>query len=195
MQKLVLATRNSHKIRELKLLLKPLSSSFDIYSLNDFSSYSPPEESGKTFEENATLKAVHAASFLKTWALADDSGLVVPALNGAPGVISARYAGEKATDRENRQKLLEAMIQLEGIERAAYFECVLVIANPDGYKKSAKGICEGTISLKEKGRNGFGYDSLFIKHDYQKTFAEIDEEVKNKISHRAKAVSKLLIQL
>lgn len=188
---LVLATHNLHKIREFREMLKPLKG-FDILSLSNFPHYNLPEETGTTFEENAVLKAVDAAKALNLWVLADDSGLVVPALNGAPGVYSARYAGEDATDSENRQKLLEAMTKLSGEHRYAYFECVLALAGPDGVKKCVSGKVEGMIAPLEKGRNGFGYDPLFIKHDYDKTFAELTEDIKNKISHRRKALERLL---
>jgi XTP/dITP diphosphohydrolase len=192
---LILATANVHKIRELKQLLKPLSSFVDLLTLKEFPDYQPPEETGESFEENAILKATHAAQALHQWALADDSGLVVPALNGAPGIFSARYAGKEASDKENRKKLLHEMEGLEGEGRNAYFECALALASPKALVKCVKASCEGTVALTEKGRHGFGYDPLFIKHDYQKSFAELEEEVKNKISHRGKAVAKILLFL
>ena len=165
----------------------------DLYSLSNFPDYKLPEEKGKTFLENASLKARHAAKKLKKWVIADDSGLVVPSLSGKPGVITARYAGAKATDKDNRRKLLTAMEGLSELERAAYFECCLVLASPDGtIKKSVSGICEGLILEQERGNNGFGYDPLFIKHDSMKSFAELDESTKNRISHRSKAFEKIL---
>lgn len=194
MMDLIITTTNSHKFRELRALLKPLKR-FDLYSLHDFPHYIPPEESGKTFEENAILKATHAASQLNKLCIADDSGLVVPSLDGAPGVLSARYAGIHATDKENRKKLLQELQGKEETQRFAYFECCMAIAGPDGLKKSVKGVCEGRLLIEERGRNGFGYDPLFIKHDYQQTFGELDESVKNQVSHRAKAFEKLLILL
>lgn len=192
--KLVLATQNVHKIREIKAKLKK-SIPFDIYSLLDFPHYNPPAEDGSTFEENALIKAKDAAKRLNMVSIADDSGIVVPALGGIPGVYSARYAGENATDKENRQKLLAAMTQLEGLERSAYFECVITLATPKGFSKSFRGLCEGTLLKKEQGSAGFGYDALFQKHDYQLTFAELTEEVKNKVSHRGKALEKLMLYL
>lgn len=192
---LLVATTNGHKIREIRALLRPLGK-FDIYSLLDFPSYQQPEENGKTFEENAVIKAMHAAKHFKKWTIADDSGLVVPALGGAPGIYSARYAGSGASDKENRKKLLQDMANLEGELRFAYFECVIVLVSPDGEVKSeAKGSCEGVMLSCERGGNGFGYDPLFLKHDYKKTFAELEENVKNQVSHRAKALSKLKIHL
>ncbi|MBN4067494.1 XTP/dITP diphosphatase [Simkania negevensis] len=191
---IVLATNNLGKIREFRTIFKE-QKEVDLLSLRDFSHYTPPSESGKTFEENALLKAVHAARTLAKWAVADDSGLVVPALNNAPGVYSARYSGEGATESKNRAKLLREMQGLQAEQRYAYFECCLVLANADGYKKTVRGICEGWISDEERGCHGFGYDSLFVKHDYDKTFAELDESIKNRISHRRKAIDKLLIAL
>lgn len=188
---IVLATTNPHKMREFKEMFK-LVPQHELISLRWFSDYLAPEETEQTFEGNAQLKAIHAAKHLKKWVLADDSGLVVPALQGAPGVYSRRYAGPDASDEENRNKLLEDMKHLDEEKRAAYYECSLVLANPEGVQKSVVGKCEGMIVFEPKGRNGFGYDPLFIKHDYDKTFAQIDEEVKNRISHRRKAFERLL---
>lgn len=192
--KLLIATTNGHKIREIRSLLKPLDR-YDFYSLLDFPNYVQPEETGSTFEQNALLKAVHAAQALKLWTIADDSGLVVPALGGAPGVYSARYAGPGATDQDNRKKLLKEMAPLDGIGRSAYFECCIVLATPEGVQKICKGKCEGTITAEERGGYGFGYDPLFLKHDYNLTFGELDESRKNQVSHRAKALAKLMQNL
>jgi XTP/dITP diphosphohydrolase len=192
--KLIIASRNVHKIREIKAMLKQ-SGNFDIYSLLDFPDYVAPAETGLTFEENAILKATHAASVLSALAIADDSGLVIPALKGAPGVFSSRYAGDHATDKDNRKKLLDEMIELTGEERDGYFACAMALASPQGLEKCVSARCEGTILTKEKGGQGFGYDSLFQKYDYSKTFAELKDEVKNRISHRRKALDKLLIYL
>jgi XTP/dITP diphosphohydrolase len=188
---LVIASTNMHKVREFRTMLKSYPR-FDILSLADFPDYTPPEETGKTFEENATLKAVHAAQTLRRFVLADDSGLVVPALNGAPGIFSARYAGNDATDLENRKKLLEEMHHLMDEDRQAFFECSIALASPEGLKKCTKGTCEGLLLSKDRGGSGFGYDPLFIKHGYNKTFAEIGESIKNRISHRRKAFDKLI---
>jgi XTP/dITP diphosphohydrolase len=191
---LVIASTNVHKIREFKALLKPLKR-FDLLSLSDFPEYIPPEEIGKTFEENATLKATTAAKALNRWVIADDSGLVVPALNGRPGVFSARYAGNDASDFDNRKKLLEEMRHLMDEDRHAFYECVIVLASPSGIKKCVRATCEGSLLAQERGGGGFGYDPLFIKHGYNKTFAELTEVTKNQISHRAKALSKLVLSL
>lgn len=191
---LVLATENLHKIREFRELFRPFKK-IDMLTLHQFPELLLPPETEDTFQGNALIKARYVSQKLNKWSLADDSGLVVPALNGAPGVYSARYAGEKATDRDNRQKLLKEMNHLKGMQRDAYFECCLVLSRPNEPEKIFRGICEGTITDEERGRNGFGYDSLFLKHDYDKTFAELDESVKNRISHRYKAIEKLLMFL
>lgn len=188
---LILATTNIHKIREFRSMLKAIAR-LDVLSLSDFPDYIPPEETGATLEENAKIKAEHAAKTLQRWVLADDSGLSVPALQGAPGVFSARYAGSSATDADNRKKLLEQMRSFSEEERNGVFECYLVLASPQGIQKVAKGSCEGTILDKEKGGGGFGYDPLFVKHGYGKTFAELDEATKNRVSHRRKAIDKML---
>jgi XTP/dITP diphosphohydrolase len=188
---IVIASHNVHKIREFRAILKPLAG-LDVLSLIDFPNYHLPEETGKTFEENAVLKAEHAAAHLSKWVLADDSGLAVPALHGAPGVYSARYAGPDATDGENRKKLLRDMQHLHDSLRQAYFECWIAIASAKGIKKVVRGISEGTIVEAERGSQGFGYDPLFIKHEYGKTFAEMDETTKNRVSHRRKAFDRIL---
>jgi XTP/dITP diphosphohydrolase len=187
---IVIASKNLHKIREIRAILKP-EYPFDYLSLLDFPEYQPPEESGETFEDNAFIKATHAASILKRWVIADDSGLVVPALGNEPGVRSARYAGETASDKENRVKLVQALDPIPENERIGYYFCALAFASPDGIQMQVKGSCEGSLLLKARGSQGFGYDPLFLKYDYNKTFAEIDEETKNRISHRRKALDKL----
>lgn len=191
---IVIASGNLGKIREFREMLKPLKH-IDVLSLLNFPDYTPLPEIGETFQEVAIAKAIHAAKSLNKWVLADDSGLVVPALKGMPGVRSARYAGDEATDAENRQKLLVEMSHLKDQQRSAYFECCLALANPEGLVKSVTGTCEGAVLEEEKGRNGFGYDSLFVMNDYVKTFAELDDRTKNRISHRSKAFAKLLIAL
>jgi XTP/dITP diphosphohydrolase len=189
-QQLIIASQNVHKIREIRSMLKPYKA-FDLLSLHDFPNYQPLPENHDSLESNAAQKALHAAQALNQWVIADDTGLVVPALQGAPGVLSARYAGPTATDADNRKKLLHAMKNFVDIERHAYFECWIAIATPEGLKKCARGLCEGMIASEEKGGKGFGYDGLFIKHEYGKTFAELDDDLKNRISHRRKAVDKL----
>lgn len=192
--KFIIASRNVHKIREIRAMLKG-KKDWDVFSLIDFPNYQQPEETGKTFEENAILKATHAAKALDAKVIADDSGLVIPALGGAPGIHSARYAGDNATDKDNRKKLLEEMKNFKEHDRDGYYECCMAVANPDGLEYKASARCEGKIIEKERGGQGFGYDSIFQKHDYSKTFAEIEEELKNRISHRRKAIEKILLAL
>jgi XTP/dITP diphosphohydrolase len=187
---ILLATTNLHKIREFKEMFKSLPH-LELLSLHQFPNYVAPEENGCTFKENAILKAEHAARELNQWTIADDSGLIVPSLKGEPGIYSRRYAGPDASDAENRKKLLEAMKLLNSYERSAYFECCIALASPQGLKKCVEASCEGFIIEEQRGRNGFGYDSVFVKNDYDKTFAEIGESVKNRISHRRKAFERM----
>ncbi len=189
--KLVIASRNVHKIREIRSILNRIPH-LDILSLLDFPDYAPPEEGVTSFEDNAILKATDAAKALKLWTIADDSGLIIPVLNGKPGVLSSRYAGKNATDKDNRNKLIEEMQNFEDQDRNAFFECSIALASPDGLKKCVKATCEGKIIQKEKGGGGFGYDPLFVKHEYNKTFAELEESIKNRISHRGKALDKII---
>jgi len=187
---LVIATRNKGKIEEFKSLFSgfPIS----MKSLNDFGPIPEPVEDGRTFEDNAYKKAHFTARVLGYPALADDSGLTVAALGGAPGVFSARYAGEGAGDEANIRKLLKAM---EGVrDRKAAFECVVSIAVPRGPALTYEGRCEGEIATDPAGQNGFGYDPVFFYPPLGKTFAELSREEKNLVSHRGKAVAKLLAE-
>ncbi len=188
---LVIASTNVHKVREFKAMLKNVAR-LDIRSLLDFPSYVPSPETGTTFEQNAVAKATHAAAALQRWVIADDSGLVIPAIGGAPGIFSARFAGNDATDIDNRKKLLDTMQHLLEEDRFGYFECWVALASPAGLKKVSRGICEGSLLPKERGGSGFGYDPLFVKHGYSKTFSELEEAIKNRISHRRKALDKVL---
>lgn len=193
---IVIASSNVHKLRELKDIFKSLNlKHLDILSLHQFPAYEAPEETGSTFEEIAAQKAIHAAQHMSKWVLAEDSGLVVPALGGEPGIYSRRYAGPEATDAENIDKLLTTMANLKEGDRAAYYQCSIAIANPEGIQKTATGICEGHLLRERRGRNGFGYDPLFLKHDYEKTYAEIEDSVKNRISHRRRAVERIVVFL
>lgn len=192
MIKLLIASKNFHKIRELRDLFKSLNH-IEVISLHQFPDYYPPEETGQTFKENAILKASHAAKALNRWTLADDSGLIVPILRGAPGIYSSRYAGQQATDKENCDKLLHELSVHSSLDsRVAYYECCLAIANPTEVKKVVEGSCGGIIAEAARGRNGFGYDPLFIKNDYDKTFGELDNAVKVRISHRRRAFERLV---
>lgn len=191
MEQLIIATTNRHKFRELKALLQSLKK-WEVFSLLDFPSYTPPHVDDISFEDNAKKLAQHAASALKKWTIADDSRLVVPALSGLPGPLSEIYAGNDATDLDNRKKLLREMKDLKEIARTAYFECALALASPEKLIKSVQASCLGEITTEEKGRGGFSYDAVFRKIEYLKTFAEVEEHVKNQISHRAKAFERLL---
>ena len=184
---LILATRNQGKISEFEELLSGFD--VDIRSLNDFGPIPAVEEDGETFEENAYKKAHFTAKVLGFPALADDSGLVVPALGGEPGVRSARYGGEEANDLRNNVKLLKAM---EGVtNRMALFQCVIAIAVPRGPALIYEGKCEGKIADKMQGDQGFGYDPLFFYPALKKTFAQMSIEEKNRVSHRGKAMAEL----
>lgn len=190
---IVLATHNLHKLLEFKDLFKSLNW-IELISLHQFSDYIPSEETGKTFKENAILKAEHAAKTLNCLALADDSGLVVPALQGQPGVKSRRYAGPQATDKQNCDKLLASMHSFEDADRTAYYEICLALASPTELLKTVEARCEGRIIASPKGNKGFGYDPLFIKDGYNETFGELGS-IKNRLSHRYKAFERLRIFL
>ncbi len=184
---LVLATRNQGKISEYKELLS--SFSVEIKSLQDFGPIPPVVEDGETFEENAYKKAHTAAKILGFPVLADDSGLEVQALGGLPGVRSARYAGEEATDKDNNLKLLEAMKGV--VDRRASFKCVISIAVPRGPALTYEEACEGKITHEMEGNHGFGYDPIFYYPPLKKTFAQMSVEEKNRVSHRGKAAAQL----
>jgi XTP/dITP diphosphohydrolase len=189
---LVIATRNSGKLREFRNLLQPLGST--VLSLSDLSLDAEPEESGGSFAENAQLKAIEYSRFTPFPVLADDSGLEVAALGGAPGIRSARYAGEGASDTDRIQKLLTE-IQKSGGRRDARFVCALALAQEGMVLNEAEGDCAGIIIDELRGANGFGYDPIFLFPQLNKTFAELSEQEKNQHSHRAKAVASLLRQL
>ena len=184
---LVLATRNQGKIEEFQELFA--GGGIEIRSLTDFGPIPPVMEDGETFEENAYKKAFHTARMLGFPSLADDSGLKVEALGGAPGIKSARYAGEGATKEDNNRKLVEAM---QGVSnRKAAFECVLAIAVPRGPALIYEGRCEGEITKELQGEEGFGYDPLFYYPPLKKTFAQMSRAEKNRVSHRGKAMAEL----
>lgn len=184
---IVLATTNKNKIIEFKEMVKGLP--VEIRSVGDFGPIPECVEDGETFEENAYKKALHTARILGLPAIADDSGLEVEALGGAPGVYSARYAGEGATDPENCDKLLSELKDQKN--RKAAFQCVLSIAVPSGPALTYEGSCEGTILEEKQGDSGFGYDPLFYYEPFGKTFAECGMDEKNKVSHRGKALASL----
>ncbi|MDH4319984.1 MAG: XTP/dITP diphosphatase [Desulfobulbaceae bacterium] len=184
---LVLATRNQGKVREFQEILK--ETNIELKSLNDFGPIPEAVEDGETFDDNAYKKALFTAKVLGLPAIADDSGLVVEALDGAPGVYSARYAGAKASDQDNIDKLLAEMAGKSN--RAAAFHCVISIAVPTGPALTYEGRCEGEILAEQRGQGGFGYDPVFYYPPLKQTFAEIPLAEKNKISHRGKALAEL----
>ena len=187
MPTLLLGTRNPGKVREIASILEDSGWSFS--SLQEFENVAIAEENGETFTDNAIEKARFYATAAGLLALADDSGLEVEALGGAPGVYSARYAGENASDADRRALLLSELAKVS--ERRARFVSVVAIANADGAVLNvSEGICEGTITFAPRGEGGFGYDPLFVPDGYDQTFAELPESVKNRISHRARALLK-----
>jgi XTP/dITP diphosphohydrolase len=186
--KVLLATRNSHKTREFAQLL---GRNFSIRDLTSELEVPQVDESGTTFEENATLKVIAVSKILPNQTvIADDSGLEVEALDGAPGVFSARYAGEKADDRRNVEKLLRQLQHARN--RSARFYCVIALAKNGGLMTTVAGKVTGTITSSPRGENGFGYDPIFVPNGFDETFAELPAETKNKISHRAKAAAALV---
>ncbi|KTC78422.1 RdgB/HAM1 family non-canonical purine NTP pyrophosphatase [Legionella cincinnatiensis] len=188
MKKIVLATSNSGKIKELNALLNPIEC-IPQTTLG----ISDAVENGLSFIENALIKARHASLYANEPALADDSGLVVPALNGAPGIYSARYAGNHATDVENINLLLENMLQLTNEQREAWFYCAIALVQQakDPTPIIATGICKGFIHDIPTGDGGFGYDPIFYLPEYQCTMAQLPAKLKNNISHRAQALKQL----
>ena len=182
---IVLATRNEGKVSEIRTLLE--GTSVMVKSLNDFGPIPPVVEDGETFEGNAVKKAQFTARVLGFPALADDSGLVVKAMDGQPGVHSARFAGEDASDKDNNLKLLKAM---DGVEdREAFFMCILAIAVPSGPALIYEATCHGIVTETLIGDQGFGYDPLFYYPPLEKTFAQMSTEEKNAVSHRGKALT------
>ncbi len=183
---LVFASNNSHKLTEVRQICADLP--LKIYGMSEIGLNLEIVEDGRTFKENALIKARSVLQHSWRAALADDSGLVVDALEGAPGVRSARFAGEDADDKQNNQLLLEKLAGVPLEKRTARFCCVLALVTPDGEEHCWEGVCEGLIGFKEEGTEGFGYDPLFIIPAYRKTLAQLGPGVKNKISHRYRAL-------
>lgn len=182
--KLVLATRNKHKLEEIKAIFN--FAGLEISTALDYPEIPDVDEDGDTLEANAIKKAVTLSKALNCWAMADDSGLEVDALNGAPGVYSARYAGEDVSYDANNIKLLA---DLNGeANRAAAFRTVMALSDPEGNTRTVEGRCDGMIVDACRGEHGFGYDPLFVPAGYDQTFAELDSAEKNRISHRARAL-------
>jgi XTP/dITP diphosphohydrolase len=186
--RLLVATRNKDKLKELRALLADLD--FEVIASADVPGLPEIEEDQPTVRDNAIKKAIASAKFARLLTLADDTGLEVDALNGEPGVRSARYAGEDVSYHENNKKLLANLAGVPAEKRTARFRCVVAIADENGLVDTVEGICNGSILTEERGGNGFGYDPLFVPDGQVKTFAELSAEVKNRISHRAKALQK-----
>lgn len=187
--KLVLATRNQGKVREIGEMLKD-QNGIQLLSLRSYPDAPDVVEDGKTYEENAIKKAAALAEYTGHLTIADDSGLEVDALGGAPGVHSARYAGEDASDQDRILKLLDALHNTPDDRRSGRFICAVAIAEPLTQAQVVRGVCEGQIIRKPRGGSGFGYDPIFVPVGYDKTFAELGDEIKNQISHRAEALGK-----
>jgi len=186
---LLVSTRNAHKVAEIREIL---GSTFEVLDLSTISGVGEVEETGLTFEENATLKALAVSGHFDGWVIADDSGLEVDALDGAPGVWSARFSGPGATDASNRALLLEKLEGVRGKERSARFRCVIVLARAGRKFAAFSGSVEGVVINQEKGAGGFGYDPLFVPEGHCETFAQLGADVKNALSHRARALAGLL---
>ena len=191
MKKLLVATKNKGKIREFTQMLK---NDFAIVTLDEFPYMEEPEENGTTFMENARLKASYYSKKTQVYCIADDSGLEVDALGGAPGVMSARYAGEHGLDKENNKLLLKNMEK--ETNRKCRFFCALALSDSTGkIVLDATGTCEGELLYEEKGEGGFGYDPLFFSLDLKKALAEASSDEKNAVSHRSHALKKLTAQI
>lgn len=182
--KLLLATRNEHKVREIRAIFDV--SELELLDLSAFPGAPEVVEDGVTFAANAIKKASYLALWSGLWTLADDSGLEVDALDGAPGVYSARYAGEPVDYRRNNDKLLAELADMA--RRSARFRCVIALSAPNGDSQVVDGCCEGVITTAWQGDGGFGYDPLFVPEGHTRTFAQMDAELKNRISHRADAL-------
>ncbi len=185
----VLATKNRHKCDEIADIFGTEGlAAIRLSTLLEFADIRPAAETGRTFLENARIKALHAAHATAELALADDSGLVVEALGGAPGVHSARYAGPDASDADRIHKLLDALVGVPDTSRSAHFVCAMVLARGDDVLAEVEGTCQGQIASAASGDSGFGYDPVFYVPEYGKTMSELGPVTKNRISHRARAV-------
>ena len=186
-RRIILSTGNVHKINEIKGILKDMP--FEVISKNDLG-YEELDvvEDGSTLEENALKKAKELHKLTRGIVIADDTGLYVDALNGEPGVYSARYAGQDASYTDNNKLLLSKLSDVPLDKRTAHFKTVIAVKFEDGSQLTAEGICKGHIAFQERGKRGFGYDPLFVPEGTKTTFSEMSEEEKNKISHRSKAL-------
>jgi XTP/dITP diphosphohydrolase len=193
MEKLVVATKNKGKLAEIKKVLSDIP--FEVVAMSDIGISIDVNEDGTTFEENSMKKANEICVVSNTIVMADDSGLEVDFLNGAPGIYSARFGGPEATDKDKNEKLLNMLTAVPFEQRTARFVCAIAIAFPDGRSFVVRDTCEGFIGFECKGNNGFGYDPLFYVPQYEKTMAELGMDIKNKISHRAKALNKMAVKI
>lgn len=189
MQDVIIATKNAGKAKEFERMFMPLG--YKVKTLIDFPEIEDIEETGSTFEENAVLKAESVSKVLNRIVIADDSGLAIDALNGRPGIYSARYAGEEKSDEANMAKVLEELSDVPDSSRHARFYCALAVAVPGIETFTVSGTCEGMILREKRGSNGFGYDPIFYVVDRGKAMAELRPEEKAEISHRAQALRKL----
>ncbi|MGP4080598.1 XTP/dITP diphosphatase [Pseudalkalibacillus sp. R45] len=189
MDKIIIASHNEGKVKEFRKMFEEFGIS--VVSLRDLDFHEEIEETGSSFKENASIKAETIAKKLRTPVIADDSGLVIDALDGRPGIFSARYAGEEKNDEANIEKVLVELESVSEKERNARFVCVLAVAQPGKGTSSVEGKCEGLILNERRGTDGFGYDPIFYVPSKEKTLAEMTPEEKNKISHRANALREL----
>lgn len=187
--KIILATKNKGKINEFEKLTEGMN--IEVLSILDDIDFPDVVENGKTFEENSAKKAKEIAEYTGIITVSDDSGLCVDALNGKPGIYSARYSGENATDESNMEKLLKNLSNIQKENRKAHFVSVVSIAFPDGSVKSFRGETEGEILFEKEGNNGFGYDPIFYSYDLKKSFGNATPEEKKSVSHRGRAFQKL----
>ena len=188
-KEIVIATNNRHKFEEIASILKEMP--VRLIPLSDYPDAPELKEEGSTYAENAVHKARTAARFTGKWALADDTGLEVDALNGQPGLYSARFAGEGVTFADNKRKLLKLLESVPTEKRTATFRTVLALVGPSGESHVVEGVLRGRIADEEQGAGGFGYDALFYLPEWGKTFAELTPEEKNRFSHRARALEKM----
>ncbi|HEY0792073.1 MAG TPA: RdgB/HAM1 family non-canonical purine NTP pyrophosphatase [Chthoniobacterales bacterium] len=188
MPALLLASRNPHKLQEIRQLFEP---EWEVLDVAGFPEAPEVEETGETFEDNAVLKAVAISGLFAGLVLADDSGLEVDALGGAPGVHSARFAGPGATDANNRHLLQQKLRAFDQVRFPARFRCVMALAKKKEILGTFAGVVDGTVITRERGTGGFGYDSMFIPNGYDRTFGELPSTIKNSLSHRARALDQV----
>ncbi|MFF2755096.1 XTP/dITP diphosphatase [Psychrobacillus sp. NPDC058041] len=189
MKNIIIATKNKGKAKDFEALFGPLG--YEVLTLHDVADDMDVEETGTTFEENALIKATALSERLQTMVIADDSGLEIDALDGRPGIYSARYAGEEKSDEANIDRVLEELINVEKSERTARFVCAIAVVSPNLEPLTVRGTCEGVIAKERKGTNGFGYDPIFYVPSENRMMAELSSDEKGAISHRGNAIKKL----